>query len=114
MKKYWQCLGSWWRADFFSPKDFVRRALLIGAAFAVVQLLGWREFTSVLNGTAGSVEMSWAAAATRGLAYIFLYFAWVLIVPILLLAAGLSVAWRKFNDRRKSQYEPGTNPPPQN
>ena len=82
-------LASLWRADFCSPKDFVQRALVISGLFLVVHLAGWREFTSILNGTMGSVESGWATSAFLGGVYVLLYLAFVLLVPTLLLAAAL-------------------------
>ena len=108
MNSHWQRIRQWWRADFLSPKDLVKRALLIGVAFAVAHIMGLREFTSVLNGTTGSVEMSWQAAAFRGLLYIFLYLALVLLVPTFLLAAVMIAAFRKFVTARRASHESGT------
>jgi hypothetical protein len=91
-----QKLARLWRAEFFSPKDFVRRALVIVLAFAAVHLAGLREFTTILNGTIGSVEMGWGMSAVLGLTYIFVYLAFVLLVPTLLLAAAFVLLFRKI------------------
>ena len=108
-----QRVRGWWRADFLSPKDLVKRALLICLAFAVAHGMGLREFTSVLNGTVGSLDMSWKEAAVRGVIYILLYLALVLLVPTLLLAAAILTAFRKLGYGRKL-YESRTDPAPQN
>ncbi len=92
-------LARLWRADFCSPKDFVRRALLITVTFLAVHLAGLREFTSILTGTAGSTKLGWGACAFLGLTYIVAYLAFVLLVPSLLLAAGLLVLWRRWRTR---------------
>jgi hypothetical protein len=86
----------WWEADFFSPKDFVRHAVLICVVFAVAHLFGLREFTSVLNGTTGSTELGWQVSAVLGVTYIFFYLAFVLLTPTLLLAAAILTITRKF------------------
>jgi hypothetical protein len=86
-----------WRAEFFSPKDFVRRAFVIALFYLVVHLAGLREFTSLLNGTVGSVQLGWATSGFLGLTYIFVYLAFVLLVPVLLLAAALLTTWRRFS-----------------
>jgi hypothetical protein len=96
-------LMSLWRADFCSPKDFVRRALLIAVTFLAVHLAGLREFTSILTGTAGSTNLGWSACAFLGLAYIVAYLAFVLLAPSLLLAAGLLVLWERWRAPRVSQ-----------
>ncbi len=101
IRKFWKRLWAAWRADFLSPKDFVLRALLISLAFGIVHLLGFRQFTSVLNGTTGSMTMSWQAAAVRGVIYVILYLAFILLVPTFLIAAGILTGRRKWFSRRK-------------
>jgi phosphotransferase system glucose/maltose/N-acetylglucosamine-specific IIC component len=88
-------------ADFFSPKDFVRHAILIVVAFAIIHAIGLREYTSVLNGTTGSVEMDPASAALLGIVYILFYLATVLLAPILLIAAGFIAAWQRIRTRKQ-------------
>ena len=95
-RKVWKKLAGIWRAEFLSPKDFVRRAVVITLLYLAASLAGLREFTTVLNGTMGSVELGWRVSAFLGMAYILLYLAFVLLVPILLLAAGLLTIWQKI------------------
>ena len=54
---------------------------LIGAAFAVAHLAGLRQHTAVLSGTSGS--------AALGVGYALLYFAFVVVAPMLALAAAI-------------------------
>jgi hypothetical protein len=89
----------WWSADFFSPRDFVRRAVLILVVFVVVQLCGLREYTSVLNGTTGSVGMNPHTAALLGMLYVLVYLGTILGVPMLLIAAALMTIWNKRQGR---------------
>lgn len=89
----------WWEADLLSPKDFVRHAALICVIFALAHLLGLREFTSVLNGTAGSVEMDWQTAAVLGVTYILLYLAFILLVATMILAAVILALWQRTRRR---------------
>ena len=96
MNAIFSSLSSLWRAESFSPKDFVRRAIVIALFYLLVHLAGLREFTSLLNGTVGSVQLGWGMSAFLGLTYIFAYLAFVLIVPVLLLAAALLATWRRF------------------
>jgi len=96
----WRRIRATWRTEFCTPKDFVKRAIMIAAAFGLAHLLGLREFTSLLNGTTGSTNMSWQLAIFLGLIYIVLYFALVILAPILLIAAGLLKAGERL--RRKS------------
>jgi phosphotransferase system glucose/maltose/N-acetylglucosamine-specific IIC component len=97
--RFWDLCG----ADFFSPKDFVRHAILIVLVFAVMHALGLREYTSVLNGTTGSVEMDPTYAALLGIVYILFYLAAILLAPILLIAAGLITAWQRIRTRKQFQ-----------
>ena len=90
-----QRLAALWRAKFLSPKDFVRRALVISLLFALAHLFGLKEFTSVLNGTTGSVALGWTTSALLGLTYVLLYVAFVLLVPIFLLTATILTAWNR-------------------
>ena len=55
--------------------------------YIIVNLAGMREFTSVLNGTIGSTSLNWQTAAFLGAAYVFVYLAFILGAPILVLAA---------------------------
>lgn len=88
------------RAEFLTPKDFLLRAAVIGVFFLVAHLAGLREYTSFLSGTVPSPDMGWQRAAFFGLVYLILYFTFVLLVPILLIAAFLQRAIRSFLNRR--------------
>jgi len=105
-KSLWRRWRDFWRAEFLSPKDLVQRAAVFCVAFAIAHLLGWRDFTSFVNGTTGSVEMSFEQAAARGVVYLILYLAVVVLVPIFLIAAAISkLLLKRFPDRQQ------TNPP---
>ena len=88
-------------ADFFSPKDFVRHALLILVVFGLAHFCGLREYTSVLNGTTGAVCMDMKTATLLGVAYILLYLAAILIVPVLLIAARIILVWHGIETRKQ-------------
>jgi hypothetical protein len=98
--KWKQRLVRFWRADFFSPQGFLARALVISAVFLAVHLAGLREYTSVLNGTVGPAAASWRTSAFLGVAYLAIYMAFVLLVPVLILAAGVLALWRWCVKRR--------------
>jgi hypothetical protein len=95
-RRFWDICA----ADFFSPKDFLRHAVLIVLAFGVAHLFGLREHTSFLNGTTGSVELGYELSTFLGMTYLGLYFAAVLLAPILVLAAGLVSLWLKYQSRK--------------
>lgn len=99
----WQQLRNLWRAEFFSPKDLLRRALVISILFLIAHLAGLREFSSLLNGTMGSVELGWRLSVFFGLSYIVLYLAFVLLVPSMLLAAAILAIARKYFQKRAAR-----------
>jgi hypothetical protein len=103
-----------WRAELFSPAGFVQRALVISALFLLVHLAGLREYTSILNGTVGPDSAGWAGSAFLGMTYIILYLAFVILAPMLILAAGLLAVWQRLirrKDRRVQTAKP-PNPAP--
>ena len=71
----------------------------ISLLFLGAHLAGLRAFTCILNGTVGSVALGWQVSQILALAYIFIYLAFVLLVPVLVLAAMMLFAWEKC--RRK-------------
>jgi hypothetical protein len=84
-----QLILRFWRAESFSPLGFLARALVIAAVFLAVHLAGLRDYTSVLNGTVGPAAASWKTSAFFGIAYLVMYMAFVLLVPVLILAAAI-------------------------
>ena len=94
-------LAALWRAEPFSPKDFLRRAVVLLLIFLAVHLAGLREFTSILNGTVASVELGRGMSAFLGLVYLFSYLGVVLLVPILLLAAVMLAGWKRLLEIRR-------------
>jgi hypothetical protein len=76
-------------ADFFSPKDFVRHALLIVVLFVIAHAFGLREFTTIISGTMASPALGAETCTLLGIGYMALYFGAVVLAPILLIAAGL-------------------------
>ncbi len=64
-----------------SPGGFVRAALALSLLYAVCHGLGWREHTAFLSGG--------EPLGLRGVIYVVAYLGFVLVVPILVLAAGV-------------------------
>lgn len=85
-----------WNPQFFSAGGFVLCAVLIGFLFAIVSIAGLREYTSILSGTVGSVRLGWQISALLGFTYLFVYLAFVLLAPILLIAAALLWTWQRL------------------
>ncbi len=99
-RNLWHRFAVLWRAELFSPKDFLRRAVMLALLFLAAHLAGLREYTSILNGTVASPELGRGMSAFLGLVYVFAYLGFVLLVPILLLAAALLTGWRKLSRGR--------------
>jgi len=89
----------WWKPQFLSARGFVFCAVLIAFLYAIVTIAGLREYTSILSGTVGSVRFGWQISALLGFGYIFVYLAFVLLGPILLIAAVLLWSWQKLRRR---------------
>jgi hypothetical protein len=80
----------------------LQRAGAISVMFLLVHLAGFREFTSVLNGTIGSVAAGWNLSAFLAVIYILLYLAFVILVPILVLAAMILTIWQQYIQKKEN------------
>ena len=87
------------RAEFLSAKDMVQRAAGISGLFLLVHLAGFREYTGVLNGTIGSLGLGWKLSTFLAAVYIMLYLAFVIVVPVLVLAAGILTVWQRLRQK---------------
>lgn len=86
-----------------SAKDMLQRAAAISVAYLLMHLAGFREFTGILNGTIGSLSLGWNLSAFLAVIYIVFYLMFVILVPMLVLAAGILLAWQRL--RQKSPHE---------
>jgi hypothetical protein len=98
----WRRFLTYCRADVFSPRGFLLRAGFIGVAFLIVQLGGLREYTSVLNGTVGPSAAGRQLSTFLGLAYLLVYMAFVILAPVLVLAAGILTLCRPQRAREST------------
>lgn len=72
------------KVKFFSAWAFFTRALLILALFAVLHLLGWRDYTSFISGTtSGGINDIF------GIAYFILYSLALYLAPVLIIASAI-------------------------
>jgi len=101
---WWQQLAIFQPAEFLSARDLLQRALGISGLFLLAQLAGLREFTSVLNGTVGSVAAGWKLSGFLALIYILLYLAFVILVPILILAAVILAVGRRCVQKAENSH----------
>lgn len=83
------------RADFLSPKYLILRALVLSLVFLIVHSCGLREYATFLSGTVPYPEVSMKLASFYGMLYIVCYIGLIVLVPILLLAAGILALGQK-------------------
>lgn len=101
----WRQIQRFWRAELFTPAGLVQRALVISAGFLLVHLAGLREYTSVLNGTVGPESSGWGRSAFFGVAYVIIYLGFVILAPMLVLAAGMLAVGRWWKRRNYQDGE---------
>ncbi len=76
------------KAPFFSPSGFLARALLISFLYALLHILGFREYTTFISGTpAGQTDTTLATIA--GVGYFTLYSLFILAAPVFAIASGV-------------------------
>lgn len=90
------------RAEFLSARDLLQRAVAVSGLFLLVHLAGFREFTGVLNGTIGSLALGWNLSAFLAIIYIVLYLAFVILVPMLVLAALILTVSRQYVQKKEN------------
>jgi len=74
----------------FTPAGFLVRAGQLAIAFFVVTAIGLREYTSILCGTLPSGDSPYAPfQVILAAVYLVLYFSAVLVVPVLVIGAGV-------------------------
>ena len=88
-------LRKWIRAPLFSPEGFVVWAAVLSAGFGICHAAGLREYTSAISLTFPEGVTPQTAAAL-GMAYLVMYFIFVLVVPVLLLGAGVFALLRRM------------------
>ncbi len=98
------------RRSFASPGYLLEWAVMLSVLFIIAHLFGLREYTSVLNGTIGSTNLSWQTASFLGAAYVFVYLGFVVVVPILILAAGILKLYQKAVAPKIKNDESRANP----
>ncbi len=77
------------------------RAATLAVFYAVSCVAGMQEYTTFLSGTSPNINLSWHTAATLGLIHLLLHFAFILLVPILMITAGLLAAWNRWKPERE-------------
>ncbi len=90
-----------WGGGFLSSRYLGLRAVALVLLFGAAHLAGLRESTTFLTGTAAASGASLQSSAYAGGLYILLYLGFVVLAPILALAAALLYFWER-RDRRVS------------
>jgi hypothetical protein len=93
-KSFWKRQAVFQRAEFLSAKDMLQRVAAISVVYLVMHLAGLREFTGILNGTIGSLSLGWNLSAFLAVIYIVFYLMFVVLVPVLILAAAILTIWQ--------------------
>lgn len=88
--------------DTFSPLGLCLRAGIIVVIFVVMEILGLRDYTSVISGTSPVGNPADQTATLIGFAYILAWFSFVLFVPTLIMGAILMKVARKIIDSRSA------------
>lgn len=89
-----------YKAPIFSPTGFLVRACVISLIFFVCHAFGLREYTTILSGTSPTGNVKDVMAIALGATYLVLYFAFVLGVPILILASVVFYGFQRRIMRR--------------
>jgi hypothetical protein len=80
----------------------LQRAAAISGLFLLVRLAGFKEFTGILNGTIGSLALGWNLSAFLAVIYIMFYLTYVILVPVLVLAAMILMVGQRFHRKSSS------------
>ena len=89
------------RFRIVSPLVLLILAVLIVAGFAAAHLAGWRENVSLLTGTSFDASDGGQGQIASASVYILLYFAAMIVSPILALASGIMWSLQKALKHRK-------------
>jgi hypothetical protein len=83
-----------WKAPLLSPEGLLVRAVAIAVLYGMSELFGLREYTTFISGTSANTGISPQTAAVLGLIHLFLYVGFILVTPVLVIAAGLLSVWQ--------------------
>jgi len=99
------------RAPLLSPRGLVLRAAIVALVFALAHAAGLRAYTSILSGTSPTGNAADGWAALLGCIYVLLYFAFILAVPIALIAAALMALATRWLERPGAKAGSAANDP---
>ena len=83
------------KSSIVSPRGLASAALFLAVAYGAAHALGLRADATILSGTAPPDP----GGTTLGLVYVVLYFGFVVLAPILAIAAALMALLGRFTAR---------------
>jgi len=83
-------------SGLFTPGGLLLRAGILVLVYLVLHVLGLRDYVTVLSGTSVSGKPPDPSDTTIAVSYAAAYLAFVLAVPIMVLAAGIFAAARHW------------------
>ena len=86
-----------------SPKGLLTRAAMLALVFLLCHAAGLREYTSVLSGTVPAGATGRVIAVGLAALYLFSYFAFVLLVPVMVLASPIMLGLLLLGDGHPPQ-----------
>lgn len=95
-------MRAWIRSPFLSPAGLLVRAAGLTLLYWALHLVGLRDYATVLSGGLPSADASPHVAPILGVVYVLSYFAWVIMVPVLVLASGVLWALLRLFPERPS------------
>lgn len=95
-----ETLKSFTKARFFSSKGFIARAVLIIVIYAVLELIGCREYVSFITGTTSGIVYD-----IIGMTYFVFYSLAVFVAPIFIIGAVIKLFFeKKFGTTACEEY----------
>ena len=85
------------KSPTFSPAGFLVWAGAIALVYIVCQVLGLREYASVISGTSPTGDMTDTFSLATGMFYVLIHFGFVLGAPILIAGSGIMAVLCRFS-----------------
>jgi Cu/Ag efflux pump CusA len=83
-------------SSLFTPGGLLLRGAILVVVYLVLDALGLRDYVTIFTGTAVSGKAINPVDTTIGVAYAGAYLAVVFVVPVMVIAAGLFAAARRW------------------
>jgi hypothetical protein len=92
----------WLLPRLFTPWGLAQSAIIIAVLYLIAYALGWRQATTILCGTSPTGSLTDKLSIHEGIAYVLLWLAFVIVAPVLLIAAGVLAGLNTILRRRKN------------